>query len=203
MKIRNIIAALAVIALVPALASAQAWTLGREGKMMQFQEALEAIKEIKAAQKDSLATDKNDKTAKSSTDSLKYGKTYYYIEMAVNNAKAKNDARAAAKNNYSNLLAMELAGVSAEDKAHYNKLVTEKKFFILAEEIKALGSNSSADKNKYYILTEVVKVNGKGLASTGSLKVASTIMSNTDEKSYAYKEAKKVFDRINSSGKAL
>lgn len=210
MKIRNIIIAFAVIAFVPALVSAQeVWTLGREGKMMQLSEALKSIKANKAAQ-DSLKAKKSakktvKKAAKKAGSSVNYaylgreGKMLAMSDVVLERAKT----RAEAQKKHEDFLKAELAAVPAEDKARYDALLKAKNYTALAEDIKKLCSCTSANKNKYYILTEVVKANGQGLASTGSLKVSAEILKNTSKDSYVYKEAQKVFDRINSSGKAL
>ena len=112
------------------------------------------------------------------------------------------------KISYKKFVADAVANIPAEQKARYDAMAQAKDYDGLVAEIKGFyykgNDKFDYDADRYYILQAVVKVNGKGLVSFGTLDVAQAIIRTTDAfKSWAYKEAEKVENSILNSGRAL
>ena len=218
-KIRTLIIAAALFAFTPALASAQNYEyMGREGKAMAAGEMFwkwlkgDDKKDEKPVVKSSSAKKKASSAGKAQASQ---SAPYYLMGregkmMALGEALQRKKNEADTKNNNGRksekqIIAEELAAIPAAVKNKYDSMAKSKAFGALVAEVKSF--KPSASKNyyaeKYYILQAVVKVNGKGLASVGSLQVANAILTTTDKNSYSYKEAAKVKKAIENSGKAL
>ena len=217
MKIKNLIIAAALLALTPAFASAQYYEYaGREGKAMaageMFWKWIQGKNSEKSAAVDQTLKDLKNKAdaqpasrrvVKSSASSLR---RFERAEQA-----GRSQAYAAAQKSraeYRKFIESEVAKIPAEEKARYDAMAKAKNWQGLEEQIKWFAHSGnpkfSYDADRYYILQAVVKVDGKGLVSFGSLRIAQAIMSTTDKfKSYAYKEAEKVQRSISNSGRAL
>ncbi len=218
MKIKTLIIAAALFAFTPVLASAQNYEyMGREGKAMAAGEMFwKWLKgDDKKDEKPVVKSPSAKKKASSAGASRTSQSAPYYLMgregkmMALGEAlqKKKNEADAhnAGRKTEKQIIAEEVAAIPSAIKAKYDSMAKAKSFSALTNEVKSF--KPSASKNyyaeKYYILQAVVKVNGKGLASVGSLQIANAVVSTTDKKSYAYKEAVKVKRAIENSGKAL
>lgn len=112
------------------------------------------------------------------------------------------------KISYKKFVADAVANIPAEQKARYDAMAQAEDYSGLIEELQKFRYNANPkfdyDADRYYILQAVVKVNGKGLVSFGTLDIAQTIKATTDKvRSWAYKEAEKVENSILNSGRAL
>ncbi|MBR1979662.1 hypothetical protein [Candidatus Proelusimicrobium excrementi] len=219
MKIKTLIIAAALFAFTPALASAQSYEyLGREGKAMAAGEMFwKWLKGDDKKDEKPVVKSPSEKKKVSSAGKAKASQSVpYYLMgregkmMALGEALQRKKNEADTKNNNGRksekqIIAEELAAIPAAVKTKYDSMAKSKAFGALVAEVKSF--KPSASKNyyaeKYYILQAVVKVNGKGLASVGSLQVANAILTTTDKNSYSYKEAAKVKKAIENSGKAL
>ena len=112
------------------------------------------------------------------------------------------------KISYKKFIEEQVAKIPAEQKARYDAMAQAEDYSGLIEELQKFRYNANPkfdyDADRYYILQAVVKVNGKGLVSFGTLDIAQTIKATTDKvRSWAYKEAEKVENSILNSGRAL
>ena len=191
MKIKTIALSLIAVLFVPVLLSAQDFMImGREGKatergFLTYNLLKERNEELKALNnKLTAAKNTNDKKIK-----------------AVNADKAyAEQCRQISLKGLKNFITEEMSSIPAEYKMKWDKMAKTRDFKGLVNEVKKFGDNSKNDKYKYYILSAVVKVNGRGFVSIDSHSVASVILSNTDSRSYVYREAKKVRNAIDNSG---
>lgn len=221
MKIKTLIIAAALFAFTPVLASAQNYEyLGREGKAMAAGEMFwKWLKgDDKKDEKPAVVSPSAKKNAKPAAASKTSQRVPYYLMgregkmmalgEALQNSKKKADAKLSQKEKYRRFVEAEVNKIPAEQKAHYDALVQSKNWQAVEDQIKWFAHFGNPkfnyDADKYYILQATVKVNGKGLASIGSLRVALAIMDTSDKfKSWAYKEAEKVRRSISHSGQAL
>lgn len=177
--------------------SAPYYLMGREGKMMALGEALQKKKNEADARYSS------GRVVRSSSASLKQFEREEQAERSRAYAAAQKS-----RADYRKFVEAEVAKIPADQKAEYDALVNSKNWRAVEDKIKWFARSGNPkfnyDADRYYILQAAVKVNGKGLASFGSLRVAMAIMNTTDKfKSWAYKEAEKVQKSISNSGKAL
>lgn len=192
MKIKTITLSLIAVLFMPVLLSAQDFMImGREGKATErgfLTYNLLKEKNAEAKKLDNTLTSvkkNNDKKVK-----------------AVKDAYAEQKRQISAKG-LKKFIDDEMAAIPAEYKTKWDKMAKIKNFQGLANEVKSFGNDIKNDKYKYYILGISVKANGTGLVSLGSHSIASVILSNTDSRSYAYKQAKKIKLAIDYSGKAF
>lgn len=192
---RLFLSMLAVMFLPVFICSQSNTVLGREGKIMQSGSSFYDLIKDKNAKENAQALAEEDSSR---------------LDKALNNAKQAQDKNTSVKKvkitpkKYKDFLAEEIAQIPAEQKAKWDEMAKNKKFDDLVKVIKSFSKKEgSYDKEKFYILTAVVKVNGKGLVSLGTEKIADAILITTSNYSYAYREAKKIKNSIVNSGMAL
>ena len=221
MKIKTLIIAAVLFAFTPVLAFSQNYEyLGREGKAMAVGEIFwKWLKgDDKKDEKTAVASPAAKRMPQPAAASKRSQSAPYYLMgregkmmalgEALQNSKKKADAKLSKKEKYRRFVEAEVNKIPAEQKAHYDALVKSENWHAVEDQIKWFSHFGNPkfnyDADKYYILQATVKVNGKYLASIGSLRVALAIMDTSDKfKSWAYKEAEKVQRSISHSGQAL
>lgn len=222
MNIKKMTIIAAAFAVLPTFTMAQYYgerVPGREGAMMESGIFLfNMIKDLKDEKQENNKLDQKLEDLKDKTEaeyrserqtSLRGEALLKQLRKEENDRRWKEyQEKRDKKISYKKFVADAVANIPAEQKARYDAMAQAKDYDGLVAEIKGFyykgNDKFDYDADRYYILQAVVKVNGKGLVSFGTLDVAQAIIRTTDAfKSWAHKEAKKVESSILNSGKAL
>lgn len=222
MNIKKMTIIAAVFAVLPTFTMAQYYgerVPGREGAIMESGIFLfNMIKDLKDEKQENNKLDQKLEDLKDKTEaeyrserqaSLKGEALMKQLKKEENDRRWKEyQEKRDKKISYKKFVADAVANIPAEQKARYDAMAQAKDYDGLVAEIKGFyykgNDKFDYDADRYYILQAVVKVNGKGLVSFGTLDVAQAIIRTTDAfKSWAHKEAKKVENSILNSGRAL
>lgn len=222
MNIKKMTIIAAAFAVLPTFTMAQYYgerVPGREGAIMESGIFLfNMIKDLKDEKQENNKLDQKLEDLKDKTETEYRSKRQTSLRgeaLMKQLRKEENDRRwkeyqekRDKKISYKKFVADAVANIPAEQKARYDAMAQAKDYDGLVAEIKGFyykgNDKFDYDADRYYILQAVVKVNGKGLVSFGTLDVAQAIIRTTDAfKSWAHKEAKKVESSILNSGKAL
>ena len=222
MNIKKMTIIAAAFAVLPTFTMAQYYgerVPGREGAIMESGIFLfNMIKDLKEGNQENNKLDQKLEDLKDKTEaeyrserqaSLKGEALMKQLKKEENDRRWKEyQEKRDKKISYKKFVADAVANIPAEQKARYDAMAQAKDYDGLVAEIKGFyykgNDKFDYDADRYYILQAVVKVNGKGLVSFGTLDVAQAIIRTTDAfKSWAHKEAKKVENSILNSGRAL